>query len=150
MLKKLCMVHQTKNVCLILKCVMKDSGDVFDVANNLQCGIVCFIFLFFYLFYLFPAKTEVCLDSLIPGLEPPQAQLHPVEADPVSSALGGKKYAFETDKPLSSILAPCQILQWLQNIFFVWRVGLRLWLISHIKISAISILFPHIFKDPVC
>uniref|UniRef100_A0A8C2C6P6 non-specific serine/threonine protein kinase n=1 Tax=Cyprinus carpio TaxID=7962 RepID=A0A8C2C6P6_CYPCA len=34
------------------------------------------------------AKTEVCLDSLIPGLEPPQAQLHPVEADPVSSALG--------------------------------------------------------------
>uniref|UniRef100_A0A8C1A7S0 non-specific serine/threonine protein kinase n=1 Tax=Cyprinus carpio carpio TaxID=630221 RepID=A0A8C1A7S0_CYPCA len=31
------------------------------------------------------AKTEVCLDSLIPGLEPPQAQLHPVEADPVSS-----------------------------------------------------------------
>lgn len=75
-----------------------------------------FYFSFFYLFYLFPAKTEVCLDSLIPGLEPPQAQLHPVEADPVSSALGGKKYAFETDKPLSSILAPCQILQWLQNI----------------------------------
>ncbi|XP_073685169.1 AP2-associated protein kinase 1 isoform X2 [Garra rufa] len=32
-------------------------------------------------------KTEVCLDSLIPGLEPPQAQLHPVEAEPVSSAL---------------------------------------------------------------
>uniref|UniRef100_A0A8C1H101 non-specific serine/threonine protein kinase n=1 Tax=Cyprinus carpio TaxID=7962 RepID=A0A8C1H101_CYPCA len=28
---------------------------------------------------------DVCLDSLIPGLEPPQAQLHPVEADPVSS-----------------------------------------------------------------
>ncbi|XP_016342383.1 AP2-associated protein kinase 1-like isoform X2 [Sinocyclocheilus anshuiensis] len=33
------------------------------------------------------AKTEVCLDSLIPGLEPPQAQLHPVEAEPASSAL---------------------------------------------------------------
>ncbi|XP_059401372.1 AP2-associated protein kinase 1 isoform X2 [Carassius carassius] len=33
------------------------------------------------------AKTEVCLETLIPGLEPPQAQLHPVEADPVSSAL---------------------------------------------------------------
>ncbi|XP_067253680.1 AP2-associated protein kinase 1 isoform X1 [Chanodichthys erythropterus] len=32
-------------------------------------------------------KTDVCLDSLIPGLEPPQAQLHPVEAEPVSSAL---------------------------------------------------------------
>ncbi|KAL1266281.1 hypothetical protein QQF64_001956 [Cirrhinus molitorella] len=32
------------------------------------------------------AKTEVCLD-LIPGLEPPQAQLHPVEVEPVSSAL---------------------------------------------------------------
>uniref|UniRef100_A0A671SAS4 non-specific serine/threonine protein kinase n=1 Tax=Sinocyclocheilus anshuiensis TaxID=1608454 RepID=A0A671SAS4_9TELE len=32
-------------------------------------------------------KTEVCLDSLIPGLEPPQAQLHPVEAEPASSAL---------------------------------------------------------------
>ncbi|XP_059395683.1 AP2-associated protein kinase 1-like isoform X5 [Carassius carassius] len=30
-------------------------------------------------------KTEVCLDSLIPGLEPPQ--LHPVEAEPASSAL---------------------------------------------------------------
>ncbi|XP_043106423.1 AP2-associated protein kinase 1 isoform X2 [Puntigrus tetrazona] len=34
-----------------------------------------------------PAKTEVCLDSLIPGLEPPQAQLHPVEAEPALSAL---------------------------------------------------------------
>ncbi|XP_042588971.1 AP2-associated protein kinase 1-like isoform X5 [Cyprinus carpio] len=33
------------------------------------------------------AKTEVCFDSLIPGLEPPQAQLHPVEAEPASSAL---------------------------------------------------------------
>ncbi|XP_058644861.1 AP2-associated protein kinase 1 isoform X2 [Onychostoma macrolepis] len=33
------------------------------------------------------AKTEVCLDSLIPGLEPPQAQLHPVEAEPASLAL---------------------------------------------------------------
>ncbi|XP_043106424.1 AP2-associated protein kinase 1 isoform X3 [Puntigrus tetrazona] len=33
------------------------------------------------------AKTEVCLDSLIPGLEPPQAQLHPVEAEPALSAL---------------------------------------------------------------
>ncbi|XP_052423001.1 AP2-associated protein kinase 1 isoform X4 [Carassius gibelio] len=32
-------------------------------------------------------KTEVCLDSLIPGLEPPQTQLHPVEAEPASSAL---------------------------------------------------------------
>ncbi|XP_059395680.1 AP2-associated protein kinase 1-like isoform X3 [Carassius carassius] len=32
-----------------------------------------------------PVKTEVCLDSLIPGLEPPQ--LHPVEAEPASSAL---------------------------------------------------------------
>uniref|UniRef100_A0A8C1CZ18 non-specific serine/threonine protein kinase n=1 Tax=Cyprinus carpio carpio TaxID=630221 RepID=A0A8C1CZ18_CYPCA len=32
-------------------------------------------------------KTEVCFDSLIPGLEPPQAQLHPVEAEPASSAL---------------------------------------------------------------
>ncbi|XP_051765067.1 AP2-associated protein kinase 1 isoform X7 [Ctenopharyngodon idella] len=32
-------------------------------------------------------KTDVCLDSLIPGLEPPQAQLHPVEAEPLSSAL---------------------------------------------------------------
>ncbi|XP_026130151.1 AP2-associated protein kinase 1 isoform X3 [Carassius auratus] len=34
-----------------------------------------------------PVKTEVCLDSLIPGLEPPQTQLHPVEAEPASSAL---------------------------------------------------------------
>ncbi|XP_051765061.1 AP2-associated protein kinase 1 isoform X2 [Ctenopharyngodon idella] len=34
-----------------------------------------------------PVKTDVCLDSLIPGLEPPQAQLHPVEAEPLSSAL---------------------------------------------------------------
>ncbi|KAK7125501.1 hypothetical protein R3I93_021004 [Phoxinus phoxinus] len=32
-------------------------------------------------------KTDVCLDSLIPGLEPPQAHLHPVEAEPVLSAL---------------------------------------------------------------
>ncbi|XP_067290300.1 AP2-associated protein kinase 1 isoform X4 [Pseudorasbora parva] len=32
-------------------------------------------------------KTDVCLDSLIPGLEPPQAHLHPVEAEPVSSSL---------------------------------------------------------------
>ncbi|XP_077099591.1 AP2-associated protein kinase 1 isoform X8 [Siphateles boraxobius] len=32
-------------------------------------------------------KTDVCLDSLIPGLEPPQAHLHPVEAEPVFSAL---------------------------------------------------------------
>lgn len=31
--------------------------------------------------------VEVCLDTLIPGLEPPQAQLHPVEAEPASSAL---------------------------------------------------------------
>ncbi|XP_067290299.1 AP2-associated protein kinase 1 isoform X3 [Pseudorasbora parva] len=34
-----------------------------------------------------PVKTDVCLDSLIPGLEPPQAHLHPVEAEPVSSSL---------------------------------------------------------------
>ncbi|XP_050976543.1 AP2-associated protein kinase 1 isoform X5 [Labeo rohita] len=33
------------------------------------------------------AKTEVCLDSLIPGLEPPRAQLYPIETEPVSSAL---------------------------------------------------------------
>lgn len=39
---------------------------------------------------LLPVKTDVCLDSLIPGLEPPQAQLHPVEAEPLSSALAGK------------------------------------------------------------
>ncbi|XP_056099783.1 AP2-associated protein kinase 1 isoform X4 [Rhinichthys klamathensis goyatoka] len=32
-------------------------------------------------------KTDVCLDSLIPGLEPPQAHLHPVEAEPILSAL---------------------------------------------------------------
>ncbi|XP_057176287.1 AP2-associated protein kinase 1 isoform X2 [Triplophysa rosa] len=34
-----------------------------------------------------PAKTEACLDSLIPGLEPPRPQLHPVETEPLSAAL---------------------------------------------------------------
>ncbi|XP_077099589.1 AP2-associated protein kinase 1 isoform X6 [Siphateles boraxobius] len=38
-------------------------------------------------FLAVPVKTDVCLDSLIPGLEPPQAHLHPVEAEPVFSAL---------------------------------------------------------------
>ncbi|KAI7793486.1 putative AP2-associated protein kinase 1 [Triplophysa rosa] len=33
------------------------------------------------------AKTEACLDSLIPGLEPPRPQLHPVETEPLSAAL---------------------------------------------------------------
>ncbi|XP_051972065.1 AP2-associated protein kinase 1-like isoform X2 [Xyrauchen texanus] len=34
-----------------------------------------------------PAKTEVCLDYLIPGLEPPQSQLHPVDTEPTSTLL---------------------------------------------------------------
>ncbi|XP_051539581.1 AP2-associated protein kinase 1-like isoform X2 [Myxocyprinus asiaticus] len=34
-----------------------------------------------------PAKTEVCLDYLIPGLEHPQSQLHPVETEPTSTLL---------------------------------------------------------------
>ncbi|XP_051539582.1 AP2-associated protein kinase 1-like isoform X3 [Myxocyprinus asiaticus] len=33
------------------------------------------------------AKTEVCLDYLIPGLEHPQSQLHPVETEPTSTLL---------------------------------------------------------------
>ncbi|XP_051972066.1 AP2-associated protein kinase 1-like isoform X3 [Xyrauchen texanus] len=33
------------------------------------------------------AKTEVCLDYLIPGLEPPQSQLHPVDTEPTSTLL---------------------------------------------------------------
>ncbi|XP_051973254.1 AP2-associated protein kinase 1-like isoform X1 [Xyrauchen texanus] len=35
------------------------------------------------------AKAEVCLDSLIPGLEPPQSQLYPVEMEQTSKTLGG-------------------------------------------------------------
>lgn len=62
---------------------MKDTSDVFDAMNN-------FFFWYFPQSVLLPAKTEVCFDSLIPGLEPPQAQLHPVEAEPASSALAGK------------------------------------------------------------
>lgn len=74
---------------------MKDTSDVFDVMNNLQCSIICVLFFFVFFLYfphsvLLPAKTEVCLDSLIPGLEPPQPQLHPMEAEPASSALAGK------------------------------------------------------------
>lgn len=33
------------------------------------------------------AKTEACLDSLIPGLEPPRPQLHPAETELSSAAL---------------------------------------------------------------
>ncbi|XP_056593319.1 AP2-associated protein kinase 1 isoform X3 [Triplophysa dalaica] len=33
------------------------------------------------------AKTEACMDSLIPGLEPPRPQLHHVETEPSSGAL---------------------------------------------------------------
>ncbi|KAA0704368.1 AP2-associated protein kinase 1 [Triplophysa tibetana] len=33
------------------------------------------------------AKTEACMDSLIPGLEPPRPQLHPVETETSSGAL---------------------------------------------------------------
>ncbi|XP_051541250.1 AP2-associated protein kinase 1-like isoform X3 [Myxocyprinus asiaticus] len=35
------------------------------------------------------AKTEMCLDSLIPGLEPPQSQLYPVEMEQTSKTLAG-------------------------------------------------------------
>lgn len=96
--------------------VMKDTSDVFDdVKNNLQCSSICVFFLacFFLLKFslsvLLPAKTEMCLDSLIPGLEPPQAQLHPVEAEPASLALAGKKCASEIDEPQPCILTPSQI-----------------------------------------
>ncbi len=63
------------------------------IYSAVACVFVFGLFLFFFtlsLSVLLPAKTEVCLDSLIPGLEPPQAQLYPVEAEPASLALAGK------------------------------------------------------------
>jgi len=45
-------------------------------------------------------------------LEPPQAHLHPVEAEPILSALAGKNmHQRLAEEPLPSIITPCQIFR---------------------------------------
>ncbi|XP_073771249.1 AP2-associated protein kinase 1 isoform X14 [Danio rerio] len=54
-------------------------------------------------------NTDVCLDSLIPGLEPPQAQLQPVEAESASLVLTDPLIGDDSllGGPLSSSSASC-------------------------------------------
>ncbi|XP_073771244.1 AP2-associated protein kinase 1 isoform X9 [Danio rerio] len=56
-----------------------------------------------------PVNTDVCLDSLIPGLEPPQAQLQPVEAESASLVLTDPLIGDDSllGGPLSSSSASC-------------------------------------------
>lgn len=141
----------------MLKVAKESSYDV-HCKITLHCGIVAknyivasSVFFDFPQSLLFPVKTDVCLDSLIPGLEPPQAQLHPVEAEPVSSALAGKNmHQRWTEEPLPSIITPCQRHQWWQNAVYVERVPEAMTDFTHLKPCHLNYFFPHIIKDAEC